>query len=68
MSSQNTPKLALGICPDCDNRECFGNEGGKCRVLVDNNFGGKPCPFFKTKEQLAIEERKRQLREELMSL
>lgn len=68
MSNQKTPKLALGICPDCDNRECFGNEGDKCRVLVDNNFGGRKCPFFKTREQIDREEHKRQLREELASL
>ena len=53
---------------DCNNRECFAQEDGKCRALVDTDFSGKPCPFFKTNAQLAIEERKRQLREELMSL
>ena len=53
---------------DCNNRECFAHEDGKCHALVDTDFGGKPCPFFKTREQIDREEHKRQLREELASL
>lgn len=54
--------------PDCDNNKCFAQEFGKCRILINNDFNGRACPFFKTKEQLAEEERKRRIREELMSL
>ncbi len=27
------------------------NNHRKCTVLENNDFGGKPCPFFKTREQ-----------------
>lgn len=47
------------IEPKCGNNKCFACEDGKCRALIDNDFGNKPCPFFKTRAQLAREERRR---------
>lgn len=41
--------------PACNVTECFGYEDRHCVVLTDRNFGGKTCPFFKTKEQAAEE-------------
>lgn len=42
-------------CPVCNVTECFGHDEGRCVVLVDNNFNGRPCPFRKTKEQVEAE-------------
>ena len=42
--------------PVCMNHEkCFGNKLGKCIVLSDNDFGGKECPFYKTRAQFEAE-------------
>ena len=38
-------------CPACYEAECAANKDLHCIALTDNNFGGKKCPFFKTKEQ-----------------
>lgn len=38
--------------------DCFGNQDGYCRVLKPDggtDFGGKPCPFYKTHAQCAAE-------------
>ena len=48
--------------PKCANGECFACEGGRCVILKETNFR-RPCPFFKTKAQLAEEEKKRIERE-----
>ena len=32
--------------------------GGFCRILIDNNFGKRKCPFYKTKWQISQEEKK----------
>lgn len=40
--------------PRCKWDECAGNENGQCVVLVSNTFT-KPCPFFKTREQVEKE-------------
>jgi len=42
--------------PSCQRKECFGNENGRCRVLTANYK--HPCPFFKTREQIAEEKEK----------
>lgn len=34
-------------CP-CDIVACAANSNRNCTALVDNNFGGKACPFYKT--------------------
>ena len=41
---------------NCDRTDCFTNREGKCPVLYDNDFRGKPCPFFKTELQIKEEE------------
>lgn len=42
----------------CDRTDCFANlssavKPGRhfCSCLQDTDFNGKPCPFFKTKEE-----------------
>ena len=35
----------------CDREECAAYKEGHCVALIDTDFGGKECPFFKTKEQ-----------------
>ena len=34
----------------CKNKKCFAYYKGVCNILNDTNFKGKPCPFFKEKE------------------
>lgn len=47
--------------PRCDRKSCFANEPSSyngayvCTVLTDNDFHGKPCPFYKTWDQFAKE-------------
>lgn len=36
---------------------CFANKEGYCVILKSSNFGDKPCPFHKTKEQGEAEHR-----------
>lgn len=47
----------------CKNDEvhCFAHNGKGCTALTDTDFGDRPCPFYKTKEQRAkeLEESKR---------
>lgn len=49
--------------PDCTVAECFGCEEGKCVVLINNDFGERKCPFFKTNQQ--VEEEKAYCEERL---
>lgn len=42
--------------PKCWCNQCFGYEDGKCLILSSNNFGGRKCPFYKTREQILAEE------------
>lgn len=44
----------------CDRKECFAAKESVtkagvyfCTCLQDNDFEGKPCPFFKTKDEQA---------------
>lgn len=60
----------------CDKSDCFAaaesiKHKGEyhCQCLRDNDFGGKPCPFFKTHEDqrlslMQVEKRKKELAEE----
>lgn len=41
--------------PTCTMAECNACVECHCIALIDNDFGGKPCPFFKTKEQAEME-------------
>lgn len=43
-------------CPTCDVAKCFACDEGHCVILIDNNFGERKCPFFKTRKQVAEEE------------
>ena len=38
----------------CQRYTCFGCKGGTCKVLRET-ITGKPCPFYKTAEQLESE-------------
>lgn len=44
--------------PKCNKSDCFACNWGVCVALSDNNFGDKPCPFYKTdrENQLSIEQ------------
>ena len=39
-------------CRECG---CFANKKGICEALSDTDFGGRECPFFKTKEDAETE-------------
>ena len=38
-------------CAKCDVKSCFAYHSGSCIVLYDNDFGGRKCPFYKSKAQ-----------------
>jgi len=40
----------------CSRSDCKSCNNGYCRSLHSTDFGGKPCPFFKTKEQMETEQ------------
>lgn len=55
-----------GDCPACYRAECFAHMDGYCTCLDDNNFHGRPCPFFKTyrqylDDQLAAEKNRKSM-------
>lgn len=37
--------------PCCEKFECANNEKNHCMALMTADFGGKPCPFYKTRGQ-----------------
>ena len=37
-------------------RDCFANQKGRCTCLIDTNFGGKCCPFYKSREVIDREQ------------
>lgn len=38
---------------DCTNTDCWAhNSNDECRVLCRTEWNGKPCPFFKTRQQI----------------
>jgi hypothetical protein len=42
--------------PSCPHTPgCRSRKDGACRVLKDTDFKGKPCPFYKTALQNAVE-------------
>jgi len=48
--------MSTHYCP-CERKGCFAYKGGVCLALTDNKFkDNKPCPFFKTKEELDAQE------------
>lgn len=50
-----TKKTDKTAPPKCDRVNCFACLGRQCRILVDNDFGGRDCPFYKTKDRLEAE-------------
>lgn len=50
--------MAFSVLPACKRSNCFAEKDGHCIALADNYFGDKPCPFFKTREQLAAQDAK----------
>ena len=56
----------IGAKPKCIRKKCFANFGCECIVLSDNDFGDRPCPFYKTKEQL--DAGRRRAKERLLDL
>lgn len=44
------------IHPNCPHAPgCRSRKNGTCRVLKNTDFMGKPCPFYKTAVQNAVE-------------
>ena len=39
--------------------DCNANKKGGCIALGDMDFGGRPCPFYKSVSQWQAEEKKR---------
>lgn len=39
----------------CEKFECCNNEKNHCVALITIDFGGKPCPFYKTRGQARLE-------------
>lgn len=37
--------------PVCSRTSCNRNIKRRCEVLTDNDFGGKPCPFYRKGEK-----------------
>ncbi len=60
--------LVFQNAPSCDKRECFACHDGKCIALTDNKFGKRECPFFKSAERIALEERERKLKLEKLEM
>lgn len=46
MSKQQTSSRSSS--PRCDTSTCFAYKSGRCVILIDNNFGERKCPFYKT--------------------
>lgn len=42
-------------------KDCFAYLNGRCRALCDGDFKKKDCPFYKTKQQKALEDKEEQL-------
>lgn len=42
--------------PECRmHKDCFGNRGGRCACLKNNDFGTRDCPFYKPAEAVLEE-------------
>lgn len=41
--------------PNCAKTKCFACGNGRCRLLIDNNFQGRACPFYKTAKKFALD-------------
>lgn len=49
-STKTTRRRDFALCAHTE-KNCFANRDGVCMALGDTNFGGRECPFYKTKEQ-----------------
>ena len=58
--------------PICENSKCFACRvdfgRGRCIALNNTDFGGRKCPFFKTRERMDFEERKTNIRLEELGM
>ena len=36
--------------PEC--KYCDGNQGGRCRIVIDTRWGERECPFVATPDRL----------------
>lgn len=41
--------------PCSGHKDCFANTNGYCTCLMNNDFGGRECPFYKKKAQFESE-------------
>lgn len=45
--------------PECRmHKDCFGNRGGRCVCLKNNDFGGRDCPFYKPADTVQEDHRR----------
>ena len=38
-----------------EHKDCFANTNGYCTCLMNNDFGGRDCPFYKDKSKAEAE-------------
>lgn len=43
--------LKIDYKPCSKHSDCFARENGRCKILVDTNFGLRDCPFYKAKKK-----------------
>ena len=36
-------------CKDKQGTDCFARQAGKCKLLLDTDFGKRVCPFYTTR-------------------
>lgn len=36
-------------------KDCFANTNGYCTCLMNNDFGGRDCPFYKKRLSLSLD-------------
>ena len=41
--------------PCSEHKDCFANTNGYCTCLMNNDFGGRDCPFYKNKSKAEAE-------------
>ena len=44
----------MAVCKT--HKDCFAYRDGNCVSLSDNDFGGRECPFFKSKKEVSWDE------------
>lgn len=57
---RNETEMRPNLLPCLEGRtDCNALKNGGCIAVGSMDFGGKPCPFYKSREQWQAEEKKR---------